>query len=461
MANRLTQSTSPYLLQHADNPVDWWEWGDEAFAEARRRDVPVLLSIGYAACHWCHVMAHESFEDDTVAAAVNAGFVAVKVDREERPDVDAVYMSATTTLTGHGGWPMTCVLTPDGDPFFAGTYFPREQLLSLLANVTTVWTQQRPEVIASGAHIAGRLRELTVPGTATPITPESLSLAVARLGQHHDIVRGGFGGAPKFPPSMVLEFLLRTTPDRRRGRAGDGARDGGGDGSRRVYDHSQAARPVCRGQRLGGAALEKMLYDNAQLLRSTAPWDHGDPLARRIASGRRTSSSATSAPTRRLRLPIDADTTVDGIGVEGATYVWTPSQLVEVLGPEDGERAAALLCVTAEGTFEHGASTLQLRQDPDDPAWWERTRQSLLASRRSRPQPSLDDKVVTSWNGLALAGLADAGALLDRPDLVDAAVGCAESSRRPTWWRAPPPGVASRRRRRRRPVVADDHGNLA
>ena len=171
MTSRLAASTSPYLQQHAGNPVDWYPWGDEALAAARERDVPLLVSVGYAACHWCHVMAHESFEDAGVAEAVNSGFVAVKVDREERPDVDAVYMNATTALTGHGGWPMTCVLTPDGDPFFAGTYFPRAQLLSLLANVTQVWAQQRSDVLASGAHIAGRLREMTAPSTAAPCRP--------------------------------------------------------------------------------------------------------------------------------------------------------------------------------------------------------------------------------------------------------------------------------------------------
>src|SRR3954451_6001488 len=169
MSNRLADSLSPYLLQHADNPVDWWEWGDEAFAEARRRDVPVLLSVGYAACHWCHVMAHESFEDEEVAAAVNASFVAIKVDREERPDVDAVYMTATTALTGHGGWPMPCLLTPGGDPFFAGTYLPKPQLLSLVDQTSTLWGSERERVVASGAGVAARLREATAPPPPTSL----------------------------------------------------------------------------------------------------------------------------------------------------------------------------------------------------------------------------------------------------------------------------------------------------
>ncbi|KGN38386.1 thioredoxin domain-containing protein [Knoellia aerolata] len=466
MANRLAKSTSPYLLQHADNPVDWWEWGDAAFAEARRRDVPILLSVGYAACHWCHVMAHESFEDEGVAAAVNAGFVAVKVDREERPDVDTVYMAATTALTGHGGWPMTCVLTPDGDPFFAGTYFPREQFLSLLANVTTVWAQQRAEVLASGAHIAGRLRELTAPGPTDPITSESLAMAITHLRRHHDLTRGGFGGAPKFPPSMVLEFLLR-----HHGRTGDtdalamarGTADAMARGG--IYD-----------QLAGGFAryavdadwvvphFEKMLYDNAQLLRVYAHlWrSTGDPLARRIAC--ETAEfivEELGTDEGGFASALDADTTVDGVGVEGATYVWTPDQLVDVLGSDDGARAAELLSVTEHGTFEHGASTLQLRRDPEDPAWWARTRRTLLESRRKRPQPSRDDKVVASWNGLAIAGLADAGAILGRPDLVAAAVRCAD-------FVVTTHLVDGRLRRASRhgvvgaaAGVADDHGNLA
>ncbi len=466
MPNRLADSTSPYLLQHADNPVDWQEWGEDAFAEARRRDVPILLSVGYAACHWCHVMAHESFEDDGVAEVVNAGFVAVKVDREERPDVDAVYMNATTALTGHGGWPMTCVLTPDGDPFFAGTYFPREQFLSLLANVTRVWTEQREDVVASGAHIAARLREMTAPGAAAPITAESTAAAVTTLRQHHDLARGGFGGAPKFPPSMVLEFLLR-----HHAATGDA-------------DALAMARRTCEAMARGGIYdqlrggfaryavdadwvvphFEKMLYDNAQLLRvHTHLWRATrEPLWRRIACetaefiihdlGTAEGGFASA---------LDADTLVDGLGVEGATYAWTPEQLVEVLGEEDGARAAGLLVVTAEGTFEHGASTLQLPADPDDDQWWADARSRLLAARDARPPPARDDKVVTSWNGLAVAGLADAGALLERPDLVEAAVRCAQ-------FVVTTHLVDGRLRRASRggavggaAGVADDHGNLA
>jgi uncharacterized protein len=204
--NRLASSTSPYLRQHADNPVDWWEWSDEAFAEARRRDVPILLSVGYAACHWCHVMAHESFEDADVAKAMNDNLVSIKVDREERPDVDAVYMEATTALTGQGGWPMTCLLDHDGAPFFAGTYFPRAQFLQLLAAVTEAWKRDREEVRAAGRRVVDALAEVGAPRTPGGSLPEgpALDRAAEMLGRQFDPAHGGFGRAPKFPPSMVL-----------------------------------------------------------------------------------------------------------------------------------------------------------------------------------------------------------------------------------------------------------------
>lgn len=427
MANRLAASTSPYLLQHADNPVDWWEWCPEAFEEARRRDVPVLLSVGYAACHWCHVMAHESFEDDAVAEVLNRDFVAVKVDREERPDIDAVYMQATTALTGHGGWPMTCFLTPDGEPFYCGTYFPRDHLLQLLRAVHDTWRTQRDRVLETSGSIVARLREFGGALPAKPIGEDVLASAVARLLGQFDDERGGFGGAPKFPPSMVLEFLLR-----HHGRTG--SRDA-------LYMAERTCEAMARGgmyDQLGGGFarysvdadwvvphFEKMLYDNAQLLRVYAHLHRAtaSPLARRIVL------ETAEFMLRDLRTErgafasaLDADTE----GVEGLTYAWTPDQLVEVLGPDDGARAADLLAVTDRGTFEHGSSTLQLRRDPDDGAWWHDLRERLLRARLQRPQPARDDKVVTSWNGLAIAGLSDAGVLLDAPELVEAAVQCAE-----------------------------------
>ncbi|MGL4174934.1 MAG: thioredoxin domain-containing protein [Dermatophilaceae bacterium] len=431
MTNRLASSLSPYLRQHADNPVDWWEWGEDAFAEARRRDVPVLLSVGYAACHWCHVMAHESFEDDEVAAALNTDYVSIKVDREERPDVDAVYMSATTALTGSGGWPMTCLLTPDGDPFFAGTYLPRPQFLALLAQASTVWREDRERVLASGAHVAARLREVTAPPAPHALDPGTLDAAAAALRRVHDDARGGFGDAPKFPPSMVLEFLLRHQ-----------ARTGSPDALAMVRATTAAmARGGMYDQLAGGFArysvdadwvvphFEKMLYDNALLLRVYAHlWRAtGDPLARRVAE--ETAAFVIrdlGTPEGAFASALDADTVVDGHSHEGMTYAWSPDQLTEVLGTDDGARAAALLGVTGAGTFEQGTSTLQLRRDPDDPGWWAGIRERLLTARATRPQPARDDKVVTAWNGLAIAGLADAGALLDSPDLVAAAVRAAE-----------------------------------
>jgi uncharacterized protein len=437
MANRLANATSPYLLQHADNPVDWWPWGDEAFAEAQRRDVPVLLSVGYAACHWCHVMAHESFEDHAVADYLNARFVAVKVDREERPDVDAVYMEAVQAMTGRGGWPMTAFLTPGGRPFYAGTYFPPQprhgmpSFRQLLEAVADTWAQRRDEVDQAAATIADRLGGTRLTPGRQPPSPERLDSAVRRLAGEFDPTHAGFGGAPKFPPSMVLEFLLRHH-----------ARTGDDDALRMVTATCERmARGGMYDQLAGGFArysvdrewvvphFEKMLYDNALLLRVYAHWwrTTGSPLAERVT--RETAEFLLRdlhTPEGGFASALDADTLVDGHSVEGATYVWTPAQLREVLGDVDGPWAASLLGVTDEGTFEHGTSTLQLRHDPDDPARWGACRETLLRARVTRPQPGRDDKIVTGWNGLAIAALADAGALLDEPSWVDAAVACAD-----------------------------------
>jgi uncharacterized protein YyaL (SSP411 family) len=396
MPNRLAQALSPYLRQHADNPVDWWEWSEAAFAEARHRDVPVLLSVGYAACHWCHVMAHESFEKDDVAAAVNAGFVAVKVDREERPDVDAVYMAATVALTGSGGWPMTVLLTPEGEPFWCGTYLPREQFLGLLDAASSAWADRRGAIQASSAQIMAAVRSQVAPTAPEPITRHTVADAVTRLGRAADPVNGGFGRAPKFPAAMVLEFLLR-----HHGRTGS---------PEALGLVEEACTAMARGgiydQLAGGFAryavdaawvvphFEKMLYDNALLARVYGHWWRatGSPLAARIAVETcefivRELGTAQGG----FAAALDADTD----GVEGLTYVWSRAELVEVLGAEDGDRAADLLTVTAEGTFEHGRSTLQLQGDPDDPSWWAGVRTRLLAARATRPQPARDDKVVT------------------------------------------------------------------
>ncbi|UFU03340.1 thioredoxin domain-containing protein [Ruania suaedae] len=467
MSNRLAQATSPYLLQHADNPVDWYEWGEAAFAEARERDVPILLSVGYAACHWCHVMAHESFEDEQVAALMNRGFVAVKVDREERPDVDAVYMQATQAMTGHGGWPMTCLLTPTGQPFYCGTYFPRTQFLSLLQAITEVWDERREEVLTGADQITRRLLEATA--TASPdearVPDEAmLASAVGRLAAQADTRHGGFGTAPKFPPSMTVQHLLRHH-----------ARTGSTAALDLVERTCEAmARGGIYDQLAGGFArysvdeawvvphFEKMLYDNALLLRAYLHWYKatGEPLARRVVT------ETAQFLLRDLRTPeggfaasLDADTD----GVEGLTYVWTPAQLAEVLGAGDAARAAELLGVTESGTFEEGASTLRMLGDP--PPEWPVWREHLLAARSRRPQPARDDKVVTSWNGLAIAALAEAGAVLEQAEWVEVAVTCADLllATHTTTAQGPIRVLrASRDGRAGEPAgVADDYGNLA
>ncbi|WP_199424917.1 thioredoxin domain-containing protein [Actinotalea solisilvae] len=436
MPNRLASSTSPYLRQHADNPVDWYEWGDEAFAEARRRDVPLLLSVGYAACHWCHVMAHESFEDASVAAFMNERFVCIKVDREERPDVDAVYMEATQAMTGQGGWPMTVFATPDGDPFFCGTYFPPRPVGGMpsfgqvLASMAAAWTTRREDVGSSAASIRAALADRAAdlaPPAAAPVRSETTEAALAALATTYDVHRGGFGGAPKFPPSMVVEWLLRHH-----------ARTGSHGALAMAESTLEAmARGGLYDQLGGGFArysvdadwvvphFEKMLYDNALLLRVYAhAWRlTGSALARRVVT------ETADWLLRELRTPeggfasaLDADSLgPDGRTHEGAFYAWTPESLTTALGPDDGGWAAHTFSVTVEGTFEAGASVLQLRTDPDDDARLADVRHRLLATRETRPRPARDDKVVTGWNGLAVAALAEAGELLDRPDWVAAA----------------------------------------
>jgi uncharacterized protein YyaL (SSP411 family) len=437
VTNRLATATSPYLLQHAENPVDWWEWGEEAFAEARRRDVPVLLSVGYAACHWCHVMAHESFEDEATAAYMNEHFVNIKVDREERPDVDAVYMEATQAMTGHGGWPMTCLLTADGAPFFCGTYFPdrpRHQMPSfrqVLEALVDAWRNRRDEITRVGGQVVAHLQgDRSLSGEGSP-TAADLDGAVAALARDFDRTHAGFGGAPKFPPSMVLEFLLRHA-----------ARTGSDEALQMVDATCTAmARGGMYDQLGGGFArysvdpewvvphFEKMLYDNALLLRVYTHWwrQTGAPMGGRVAA------ETADFVLRELRTTeggfasaLDADSLVDGRSVEGAFYAWTPQQLVNVLGPTDGAWAADVFGVAEQGTFEHGMSTLQLRADPDDPARLADVRGRLAEAREKRARPARDDKVVAAWNGLLIVALAEAGVLLGRADLADAAVAAGE-----------------------------------
>ena len=369
MSNRLAGATSPYLLQHADNPVDWWEWSDEAFAEAARRDVPVLLSVGYAACHWCHVMAHESFEDEATAEQVNAGFVAVKVDREERPDIDAVYMAATQAMTGQGGWPMTCFLTPAGEPFHCGTYYPTAHFRRLLdAREPGVGRRRRAGAQRGGPDRGPAGRRRRRPRCRRRAwTPSALDRAAQALAGDFDAMHGGFGGAPKFPPSMSLEFLLR---HHERTGSAHALRmvepDRGADGTRRdVRPARRRVRPLQRRRALGGAALrEDALRQRAAAARLRAPRARPGAAAR---LARRVAEETAAFLLRDLRTPeggfasaLDADTD----GVEGLTYAWTPAQLTEVLGDDDGGWAAELLVVTPAGTFEHGSSTLQLPARP-------------------------------------------------------------------------------------------------
>jgi uncharacterized protein YyaL (SSP411 family) len=446
MANRLKDATSPYLLQHADNPVDWWPWSDEAFEEARRRDVPVLLSVGYAACHWCHVMAHESFEDPDTAKLMNQRLVAIKVDREERPDVDDVYMTATQAMTGQGGWPMTVFMTADREPFYCGTYFPRANFQRLIEAITTAWADDRDQVQEQATHVADALasnaaatartlREGAGPlaaladlddGAARQALAELTATAVAGLAEDFDPVNAGFGQAPKFPPSMVLEFLLRhyeqTGDEQAHQLAGQTleamARGGmydqlGGGFARYSVDEAWVV-----------PHFEKMLYDNALLARVYAHlWRRtGSDLARRVAE------QTCDWMIRELQTPqggLAASLDADSEGEEGRFYVWSPAELVAALGPEDGAYAAEVFGVTRAGTFEHGSSVLQRRADPLDAKRFETVRAALFEARAQRPRPGRDDKVVAAWNGLAIAALAETGLLLDRADLIEAATASA------------------------------------
>jgi uncharacterized protein YyaL (SSP411 family) len=429
--NRLKDSTSPYLLQHADNPVDWWPWCDEAFAEAARRDVPVMLSVGYAACHWCHVMAHESFEDPETAAVLNEHVVAVKVDREERPDVDAVYMTATQAMTGQGGWPMTVFMTPDAEPFFTGTYYPRDYFRQLVLNISQAWRDQRDDVTGRARHVATALAE-NAAATAAALRGQhgeldatfrqAADVALQGLSQDYDAARGGFGAAPKFPPSMVLEFLLRHHERTGTATALDMA-EGTGEAMARGGMYDQLGGGFARYSVDADWVIphfEKMLYDNALLARVYAHlWRRtGSALARRVAE------QTCDWMLRELRTAeggLAASLDADSEGEEGKFYVWTPAQLAEVLGPDDAEFAAEAFHVTQAGTFEHGTSVLQLRSDPEDASRLRRVRDALLAARGGRVRPGRDDKVVAAWNGLGVSALAECGLLFARPDLTAAA----------------------------------------
>ena len=410
--NRLANETSPYLLQHAGNPVEWYPWGEEALERARLEDKPILLSIGYAACHWCHVMAHESFEDEQTAALMNQRFVNVKVDREERPDLDSLYMDAVVALTGHGGWPMTVFLTPSGEPFLGGTYFPPEPrhglpaFRQLLEAVSDAYRERRDDVARQAGTLVNALRQAAeLSPSADPLAESLLADAARALQRQFDPEWGGFGGAPKFPPASTLEFLLRW--HRRSGddqalemvtRTLDGMAAGGmydllGGGFHRYSVDERWLVPH----------FEKMLYDNALL----APVYLHAWLVTGEARYREVAEETLEYMLRELRLPEggfasaqDADTD----GVEGLTFTWTadegaPSELLE--------------------PFEHGRSVLRGELD-------EELKGRLFELREQRPKPLRDDKAIAAWNGLALAALAEAGRRLRRADCIDAARAVAE-----------------------------------
>jgi uncharacterized protein YyaL (SSP411 family) len=412
--NRLARETSPYLLQHADNPVDWYPWGDDAFALARAEDRPILLSVGYAACHWCHVMEHESFEDEETARLMNEHFVSVKVDREERPDVDGLYMDAVVGLTGQGGWPMTVFLTPDGRPFFGGTYFPPEPRFNMpsfqqvLLAVSEAYRTRRDDLERQADALVDAIRQASAqPPSTEPLTTELLNRAVSALRQQFDPVEGGFGGPPKFPPASTLEFLLRTgredaldmvrlTLDR---MAAGGMYDVLGGGFHRYSVDARWLVPH----------FEKMLYDNALLARAYVHgWlVTGDDRYRRVAE------ETLDYVLRDLGLPdggLASSQDADTDGVEGLTYTWTGEEVRAVLGEAHEEWLEP---------FEHGRFVVRGDVAAD-------ARSQLLAARAERPQPLRDDKVLAGWNGLALAALAEGGVRLGRPDFTEAARGVAE-----------------------------------
>ncbi|MEZ5078985.1 MAG: thioredoxin domain-containing protein [Solirubrobacterales bacterium] len=422
MSNRLARETSPYLLQHRDNPVDWYPWGEEAFARAREEDRPVLLSVGYSSCHWCHVMERESFEDAETAAYMNENFVNVKVDREERPDVDAIYMEAVQAITGQGGWPMTVFLDPEAVPFHAGTYFPPTDSLGMpsfravMEAVVDAFESRREELRERAHGVRSQLGAVgqLEPGEGLPGAAE-LEDAVARLLDTADRRRGGFGGAPKFPPASALELLLARDETATVELTLDAMLAGG------IYD--QLGGGFARYSVDAGWLIphfEKMLYDNALLARA---YLHG---WQRLGHGRyrRTCEQTLDWMLREMRGPeggFYAALDADSEGEEGRFYVWAPEQIRAVLG-EAAEPVIAFYGVTERGNFE-GRNVLHLAGGAraTAPAGLEDARRLLLAAREQRVRPGLDDKRLAAWNGLAIAALAEAGAVLGRADYLAAA----------------------------------------
>ena len=444
MPNRLATESSPYLLQHAENPVDWYPWSDAAFEQARREDRPVILSVGYSACHWCHVMAHESFENADVAALMNSLFVSIKVDREERPDVDTVYMSAAQAMGIHGGWPLTVFLTPDGLPYYAGTYFPPESRQGMpafgavLQAAADAYRAQRDEIAVMGQKVRDAVAPRELPAAVEPTAALLDAAASALLGQL-DRAHGGFGAAPKFPHPQALDFLLR----RSRSRGEVAMRDAAMmslDAMARGGIHDQVGGGFHRysvDARWAVPHFEKMLYDNALL----APvYLHAYQLS--DDEGMLDVCTRTlDYMARELRLPgggFAASQDADSPGGEGAFFVWTPTQLRDVLGDEDGLLAARVFGVVDSGNFEHGTTVLSMpyplaqvarSMQIDEPALRARVediRARLLTARAARAAPERDGKVITAWNALAVTAFAETGAALRRADYVDVATACAD-----------------------------------
>ena len=441
MPNRLSESLSPYLLQHAHNPVDWFPWGEEALARARAEQKPIFLSIGYSACHWCHVMERESFENPAVAELLNAHFVSIKVDREERPDLDDLYMDAVQTLTGRGGWPMSVWLTPELEPFYGGTYFPPESrggmpgFIPLLTRIAEAWREDRTGVLTQARSLAEELqRQATVEAGAHRPDGEVIEAALAQLRQGFDARWGGFGPAPKFPQHMAVELILArgTAADQVMAlRTLDAMWEGG------MYDHLGGgfARYSVDGQWLV-PHFEKMLYDNAQLAACYLTAFQATGEARYAQVARETLDYLL----RDLRDPsggFHSSEDADSEGEEGKFYAFTPAEVREALGPENGARFCAAYGITEAGTFEHGRSVVHcfsrgpadgLSEDED-----KALREQLRLWRDRRVRPGKDDKILASWNGLTLSALARGFQVLGDPRYLEAAQACAAFLRRELW----------------------------
>ena len=441
MPNRLANETSPYLLQHANNPVDWYPWGEEALEHAREEDKPILLSVGYSACHWCHVMERESFENPDIAAQMNDNFISVKVDREERPDIDSIYMTAVQAMTGHGGWPMTVFLTPDGKPFYGGTYFPPEDrggmpsFPRVLEAISDAYNNSRGDVLTTTEHLLERMRQMSAIGQQgfEPLTDEVMRLAMRKAASDFDPRHGGFGIQPKFPQPMTYEFLLRhylRTEDSDalhmveltlQRMATGGIYDQIGGGFHRYSTDAFWLVPH----------FEKMLYDNALLTRLYlhAYQITSNPLYRRIVE------ETLEYVMREMTSPeggFYSAQDADSEGVEGKFFIWLPQEILETLGDEDGEIICRYYGVTPHGNFE-GRNILRVAMDAANLAreeglaaaefgeLLERAKARLLEIRNERIAPGLDDKILTSWNGLMLAAFAEAAAVLGREDYAEVA----------------------------------------